>query len=227
MKQMNLIPNEVKQKRKINEYKKIGAYVSLLPIAVMAQSYLSLSFMKGDIQELNDNITAAKNLQQQIQEEEKLIEKNRSIIINLTSGGLPLNQFLLFTGVNLPEDIRLYSITSETAYDQAAKEKEKEENAAAEGTVQEISTTEPATDENGQPIEEGTEEKTEELIIEEKKNNIIIKGAALNVDSIGTFMSNLENKNEYIANVDISDVQNFYNGAFNYKLFEIVVELNN
>lgn len=219
MKQMNLIPQEIKQKRKNTTYKKIGAIASLIPVGIMAQGYISMNLMKSNIQDLNGDIAQANSLKQQIEAEEKLIEKNRSILINLTSGGLPLNQFLLFTGITLPEDVRLYSISSESVFEEEKEAETKSDEAVAE-VVEELMPAE------GEESTE-TQAPVEEVVVEEKKDNIIIKGAALNVDSIGTFMNNLENKNDYILNVDISDVQNFYNGAFNYKLFEIIVELKN
>lgn len=221
---MNLIPLEVKQKRQRKEMIQKGAFASLVPVVIVAQAYYSMYSMKNEIADLKLNIDQATQLESQITNEQNTIEKNRSIIVNLTSGGLPLNQFLLFTGLHMPDDMRLYSITSESIIEE---EMEKEE--MPEGTVP-VPEVAPEVAPEGEvpPVEEGGAVPPVELTpIENKSNKIIIKGAGLDVKSIGTFMSELENKNEYIANVDIVDVQNYYNGAFNYKFFELIIELKN
>lgn len=229
-KEMNLIPDELKLRRRNKQLKKKIIMASAVPGVFVLQIFLSIYTMGNEINELKESINIAKGLEQQITTEQNLINKNRFIITNLTNGGLPLNQFLLFTGVSIPEDIRLYYIGSKANSD---GEKSAKENDGAEEVVE-------GTENSTPPVVEGEEEvvvesgedsgAVEDAKVEGKEeeiidNRIIIQGAALNVNSIGIFMGELEKKNDYIGNVDIVDVQNHYNGAFNYKIFEIVIEM--
>lgn len=220
-KQMNLIPLEVKQKRKNEKYKKIALASSLIPIAILGQSYLSINMMEKKVKELGENINAAKELEGQIAIEQKNIEKNNTIIGNLTNGGLPLNRFLLFTGVNLPSDVRLYSVKSKSLI---MEEEEAEKTVSEEKAPVEID-AEVSSEGQVEGETDGEKEKLEDIKIEKTTNDISIKGAALNVESVGTFMTKMQKDNPYIKSVDIVDIQNYYNGSFNYKLFELVVEM--
>lgn len=231
---LNLIPLDIKQKRKRIEYTKTGLLISLIPGVLLGQVYLSIFTLDNKISETQENIRVAGTLESQIKEQEGIIAKNKSIVQELTSGGLPLNQFLLFTGLALPEDIRLYSITSASILE-AEKEIGKEDLTEVVSDAKPVDAKEEQTTDGevkeGEEVEEGVEvvvaEKPPEQVITPTNNNIIIKGAALNVNSIGVFMGDLERKNEYIRNVDIVEVQNYRDEVFNYKMFELIVELHN
>lgn len=226
---LNLIPLEVKQKRKKIAYTKTGLLLSLIPGIIVGQTYISMFTLENKISETQENIRIAGTLESQIQEQEDIIMKNKSIMQELTSGGLPLNQFLLFTGLAIPEDIRLYSITSANIIKDRKNDLDEGEN---------IEEAVPVETENSKGTVENEESTNEKVKVEEPikevdinvdplNTDIIIKGAALNVNSIGIFMGDLENRNDYIKNVDIVEVQNYRDDVFNYKMFELIVELQN
>ena len=206
--------------------------MSLIPLSLYAYLQVSMAYIEKDTEQLNEEINTAENLEKSIQNIENKIFNDTRVVSGLSHDSFPLHRFLLFTSVRLPEDIRLYSITSENVLE---KQKEKEAEAGTENANETPTETptetkenaETTTDDSTKSTEQGEQvnqqkeiEKLEEVLSSQRI--IYIRGAALSVESLGTFMTELESST-YIDKVDIQDIQKYYNGAESYKFFELTV----
>lgn len=215
MKKLNLVPVDIKKQRTIAKYKRIGLMALIVPVFIVANTGLTVNSLSSEKEELEAEIANAKKIQSIITSENN---KNQNYLImksNLEKESLPINKFLLFLSIEMPDEIQLHSITSESIIERARIE------ALIESGQIDKKKKEETVEADGEKEEEAFEEK---LISKDEDNKLIVKGASLTVDSIGELMKEME-KTEFIEKVDIRDVQNYYNGAYSYKLFELVLEI--
>lgn len=222
---INLLPPAIKSERFNATVKKSLYVLALIPLGLYGFTQYSMTQIQNEINTLQGEISAATVLERSIEQAETTLFNETRIHSRLATDGFPLHRFLLSTGVVIPEDMRLFEIISDnfleenqvTEEELLEKEKLRQEqlNGIQEGQL----------DENGNPIEVPTEEVEEEIkgYFAEQKT-LYIRGTAISVNSIGEFMSSLE-ENGYIEKVDIKDIQNYYNGAHSYKFFELYLEL--
>jgi hypothetical protein len=90
---------------------------------------------------------------------------------------------------------------------------------------QNITNTEDKNNPNNETIQKNSVEievDGDNFEVELDNKNLIIRGSALSVKSIGDFIYALEGT-DYIETVDTKYIRNYYNGIDNYKLFELKV----
>ena len=100
-----------------------------------------------------------------------------------------------------------------------------------DGTSADIGGTNPTqkADDKGNCVDLTDEERklSEQKEIENKiisQKTMYVRGATISMNSLGKFVKDLE-KNSYVESVDIGEVQNYYNAAQSYKIFELIVVL--
>lgn len=277
MKLLNLIPDEEKRRLRIKKIKFYTYIGLLLPIIVFGYMKYTIGEVENGIDEANYNITQVNSLNSSIKSENQEIENVSNTLNNLKQESIPLNFFLLFLGLNIPEDIKIHSILSETLIldriekgltsegIDSSKENSSEtskvlvvDNSNQENVIEDntnsnsqnnanskdtaasnnkdtntsnnkdttaSNTTDKSTETSNNTV---TEKETNiELDLSESNfeveldnKNIIIRGSALSVKSIGDFIYSLEEA-DYIDLVETKYIKNYYNGIDNYKLFEL------
>lgn len=272
MKLLNLIPEEEKRRLRIKKIKFYTYIGLLLPIIVFGYMKYTIGEVENGIDEANYNITQVNSLNSSIKSENQEIENVSNTLNNLKQESIPLNFFLLFLGLNIPEDIKIHSILSETLIlDRVEKgltsegidsskenssetskvlvvDNSNQENVIEDNTnsnSQNNANNKDTTASNNKDTNTNTSNNTTDKSTETSNNtvteketnieldlsesnfeveldnkNIIIRGSALSVKSIGDFIYSLEEA-DYIDLVETKYIKNYYNGIDNYKLFEL------
>lgn len=234
---INLIPQNIKDERRNQKAKQTMYLLSLIPLSMYGYLHLQMNDINKDINALNEEISNAKYLESQIKYEETTLFKDMRILSGLSKNSFPLHRFLLFMGVEIPEDMRLYTVVSDNILKTSESEEKTDDTQnkpLEEGEEGELEEEELILSEEDQKSleefsdqlstetnDEDKQQKLEDIFIEHKV--MYIRGATLSVNSIGKFMQDLE-KNEFIEKVDIQDIENYYNGAQSYKFFELTVK---
>lgn len=243
MKLINLIPQLIKDERRNKKIQKTLVTLSLVPVGLYGFGQYEISQIEKKTTEFQNEILTAITIENEIRLIETEIFNDTRIVAGLSNEQFPLHRFLLFMGVSMPEDMRLYSVTSDNV--EKIKETEKVTDGNASPVVE--TTTAGGNDvggsspdvvlpdtsaETAQTPEQIVEEERLKQIEEQKKieesitsqKTLYIRGATLSINSLGIFMKELEN-NDYIEKVDIQDIENYYNAAQSYKFFELTVTL--
>lgn len=236
-KKLSLLPLEMRRKRELYKIKKYGAIIIAIPIIVTAFNGVSYGIKSKQLVALEEKAAQVQTATQNIDEQKKLSQEKETIIRNLELSGIPLNKFMLFMGTELPEDIRVYEITRnvESSGDEEATSETNGEN--GEGVQSADASAEqptPEQNEENQTSEPNAAEKVIDGAVQGVKeaidgtqigDDIIVKGAGLKVDSVAKFVESIKMNNEYVSDVEISDIQNYNNGEFNYKMFEMKIKI--
>lgn len=234
MKLISLIPFAIRSERRNKKIQKTLLYSSLIPVTLYGFNQYQISEITKQTLIIQGEIADSKNLENEILFLESDIFNNTRVISGLSNEQFPLHRFLLFMSITLPEDMRLYSVTSENVEnDKEAKEDAIEPkiipaqstdvggSTSTENFDGEIISPEQLEEEK-RAKQEDEQKKITETITSQK--TIYIRGATLSINSLGVFMKELEN-NDYISKVDIQDIRNYYNGAQSYKFYELTVTL--
>lgn len=227
MKLINLIPDSIKTERQQKQFKKIALGSTIIPIGLYVKMTLSISGIEDDITLYNQQLSEAASLEGEINHKESSLFNDMRIVNVLSRDNFPLHRFLLFSSLDIPDDMRLYSVTSESfiqnqIQEEKEKEAEKENPKGSTQPLEEIDTLE----EGENPKSDEEKEKEEQEKIEQTYNQqktLYIRGATISVESIGKFMQDLED-NDFVEKVKIQHIQNYYNGAHSYKIFELIVQ---
>lgn len=211
MKIINLIPYEIKKQRENSRNKKIGLILSIIPITLLVQMNVNVLNLEKKMEETREQITEVQKIQSNIYLEEDKFINYTQIKEIISKETLPLHQFLYFIIAELPEDIQLYGVVSKSMLEENKQIKKEMDKPKSEKSEQ----TQNATSKNSIP----------EIVVSESEKIIVIRGAALTVGSIGELTKKLKELS-YVKSVDLGNIENYYNVFYNYKIFEITVELN-
>lgn len=230
-KKISLLPKEMRDKLETKKIIKYGAIIVIIPVLVTAYNFASYAVKNKKLEVWKQNQTEADSINSQIIQKQNETQENETMIRSLELSGVPLNKFMLFMATDVPSDIRIYEVTKNVITSTSVKEDTTQNESGETGTPeqqqqqQQTEQTPASADASAQPTEETqtnaqpTEQNQEDL------ESIIIKGAGLKVDSVAKFVENIKRSNEYVESVEISDIQNYTNGSFNYKMFEMKVKL--
>lgn len=234
-KKMTLLPLEMRRKRELYKIKKYGSIIIAIPLLITVFNGGAYFLKSKELVALEEKAAKVQEITSQIDQQKIKSEEKENTIRNLELSGIPLNKFMLFMGTELPEDIRVYEITrnvessgdeevtpenenttgeevqSADANDQQNKEKEKDEKSASDSV--------------GEAVKGVAENVTEAVSGVQSGDDIVVKGAGLKVDSVAKFVEAIKMNNEYVSDVEISDIQNYNNGEFNYKMFEMKIKI--
>lgn len=212
--QLNLLPDIIKMDRRNQKIKKSLAGLTIVPLAMYGYMQFSMMNIQEDITKLNQDISAVQSLEVQIKNQETQLVNDERIANKLSKSGFPLHRFLLFTGLDVPDDMRIYEVVS----DNFVKEREKQEEDGGQVINQPVS-------QSDADLLDGVEtENLEQANLFPEQDVLYIRGAAISVESVGLFIQQIE-EYDFVNGVELYDIQNYYNGPQSYKFFELLVDI--
>jgi len=237
MKFIDLTPQNLKEKRQKRNLIRTSSYTLIIPVVLAGCLQLRTIQLTNEMEELSAQTSNVQSIQQQIESLETETQKNQAVYEELGKLGIPFNQFLLFLGTKTPDDIRLYSITSNSfveileVEENQLNEKNQQDDTISSTVTEENSTStnlsEADLDESNEATEETTKKQKEQSNEDSKENSsdtILIRGACIEFVSIGEFSRALQDTG-YFKKVELATVKNYYNGMENYKIFELQAEV--
>lgn len=228
---LNYLPREVKDKRLV----KLVKWVPVVTVVLLVAIYIYLSTQASNLQvkesELGNQVHVGEKLRKSIRDEdEKLAELTLLTRRAIVTNKIPLNVFMGMMLRNTPEDVYIFDIfTPEGNSGRGVKDFEGEVPVEGEESVEKEDAKE--TEESS----EGKDKMAESILDRNGRGEgnvgtyrepefITIRGSAFRLQSI-SHLANVLELEEYITSVKISPIENFDDGTFNYKVFELTLEL--
>lgn len=220
-KTISLMPKDAKKRVEVKNIKKYGALFITIPVLVTIYNLGTNVIKNEELNRLKENQQTASGIKTQISTVQSDSQHSEELIRSLELSGVPLNKFMLYLGTELPNDIRIYEVTKDISASSGTQQTTVENGEVPSESIPEAEAMIPTEDVN--KTENEGELKTEN--IGSSGGTIIVKGAGLKVDSVAKFVESLKTNTTYIKSVEISDIQNYKNEEFNYKMFEMEINL--
>lgn len=235
MKYLNYLPNEIKDRRLKARLIKVA--VLLIVITGLYTGYLTAAVtgLRGDIEEQKKQVLLVNSVERSIQDEKDKLTKNTQLVNAIGVNPLPLNLFLGTLLAKTPKDIVIYDILTGDVSGPVV------DVSTAEGEKEEVTTEDEETEEkkkgDTEEHKKGTDGEDEVKASEpptgavyaggETYGNIetvLLRGASFSLQSISLLVTSLENE-PYIRGVKLSPIENYDDGYFNHRIFQLVIEL--
>jgi hypothetical protein len=231
MKRLNLLPLDEINRRGRKKYRKyIALGIILLVITGFGLNY-DVKRLQNVKDEVESKISATNILESTVTNRKNKVLQLNNTIFEIKYNNIPVNNLLYFIGKELPSDVQLFEVVSSNVVlketlegvstgediaiekdskieDNKEVSKDKEKNKEEEENDSEIVVT------------EKVKEEEEENKISQNGEHIVFRGSALVFDDIANFTMKLEDL-DYFNEVEIIDVQSYYNGFQTYNIFEI------
>lgn len=253
MKYLNYLPPEIQQSRWLKKLALISSVIVLVIVTIIALLFLQVDRVKKDIKEKQDRIALTTDLESDIAIEELKLLGNIQADTFVYNNPLAINRLLGVLLTRTPQDVVINTVFTETERQRRLSSQPQKIPTPSEEVIPsdpvepkvptevlpEVPTevpaeasTEPSTEPPTEPTTQVAENQTiipqpgilnRENTYEEPQT-IIIRGTAFDLQSISLLAGALKNE-PYVQSVELSPIENYNDGYFNHKLFELTLIL--
>ena len=232
MKLLNYLPLEIAERRRLQVLTIISSVAVTLILIVIVLLYVQVEGISKEITEKQELLSLTTELESDIIVEElKLQGSIHTDRVNYTNV-LELNRLLGVILTQTPQDVVINTIFTETELQRSLALTPKEapeptEELDSANQVEEVATEQKEQAEMEEPVEQSTELYQDIPVgdnVYDEPQSVMIRGTAFDLQSISSLATILKNET-YVKSVELSPIENYNDGYFNHKLFELKIIL--